>query len=169
MAWTSPRTWVAGELVTAAIGNVHWRDNLAALRSGELALSSQAVGDIIYGFSATQLGRIAAIATGKFLRSKGVTTVPAYGTPWENYQTKTGAYTMLVTDDIVECTSGTFTVTLFTAVGNTGKQIIIKNTGTGTITIDGNASETIDGALTITLPQYFSYTLVSNGANWIIV
>lgn len=28
MAWTAPRTWVAGEIVTAAIGNQHWRDNL---------------------------------------------------------------------------------------------------------------------------------------------
>ena len=32
MAWTTPRTWVAGEVVTAAIGNVHWRDQLNALR-----------------------------------------------------------------------------------------------------------------------------------------
>lgn len=28
MGWTDPRTWTAGELVTAAIGNAHWRDNL---------------------------------------------------------------------------------------------------------------------------------------------
>ena len=28
MSWTAPRTWVAGELVTAALGNTHWRDNL---------------------------------------------------------------------------------------------------------------------------------------------
>lgn len=28
MAWTAPRTWVASEVVTASIGNTHWRDNL---------------------------------------------------------------------------------------------------------------------------------------------
>jgi hypothetical protein len=33
LAWTTPRTWAAGELVTAAIGNVHWRDNFNALRA----------------------------------------------------------------------------------------------------------------------------------------
>jgi len=33
MAWTAPRTWVAGELVTASMGNVHWRDNQLELRS----------------------------------------------------------------------------------------------------------------------------------------
>ena len=32
MAWTSPRTWVAGELVTAALMNAHVRDNLIALK-----------------------------------------------------------------------------------------------------------------------------------------
>ena len=31
MAWTNPRTWVAGETLTAALLNVHLRDNLNAL------------------------------------------------------------------------------------------------------------------------------------------
>ena len=31
MAWTAPRTWVSGELVTAALLNVQLRDNLSAL------------------------------------------------------------------------------------------------------------------------------------------
>lgn len=31
MAWTAPRTWVSGETVTAALLNVHLRDNLKAL------------------------------------------------------------------------------------------------------------------------------------------
>lgn len=33
MTYTSPRTWVVGELVTAALLNVHLRDNLAALKA----------------------------------------------------------------------------------------------------------------------------------------
>lgn len=33
MAWTTPRTYVAGELMTAAIGNTHWRDNFALLKT----------------------------------------------------------------------------------------------------------------------------------------
>ena len=32
MAWTTPRTWVSGEIVTAALGNAHWRDNLRYLK-----------------------------------------------------------------------------------------------------------------------------------------
>jgi hypothetical protein len=31
MAWTAPRTWVAGETVTAAMMNAHLRDNLKAI------------------------------------------------------------------------------------------------------------------------------------------
>jgi hypothetical protein len=31
MAWTTPRTWVSGELVTAAMMNAHVRDNMNAL------------------------------------------------------------------------------------------------------------------------------------------
>ena len=31
MAWTAPRTWVTGEVVTASVMNVHVRDNLLAL------------------------------------------------------------------------------------------------------------------------------------------
>jgi len=34
MTWVAPRTWVAGEVVTAALGNTHWRDNLLALAHG---------------------------------------------------------------------------------------------------------------------------------------
>lgn len=44
MAWTTPRTWVAGEVVTAAIGNAHWRDNLAYLHGD--------AGNITYGNAA---------------------------------------------------------------------------------------------------------------------
>ena len=33
MAWTSPRTWVTGETVTAALMNTHVRDNMTALKA----------------------------------------------------------------------------------------------------------------------------------------
>src|SRR5262245_7568818 len=35
MAWTTPRTWVAGELVTASMLNTHLRDNLNFLYGGD--------------------------------------------------------------------------------------------------------------------------------------
>ena len=71
------------------------------------------------------------------------------------------------------CT-GTFTVTLPASAGaDAGKEIRIKNMGTGTITVDGNASETIDGQTTIDLDtQYSSITLIATGntpAAWEII
>lgn len=57
MAWTTPRTWVALEYLTASIFNTHVRDQLNELRAGGFALASQAAGDYMIATSATQWGR----------------------------------------------------------------------------------------------------------------
>lgn len=86
------------------------------------------------------------------------------------YVAKTAAYTILTTDHTINCTANTFTVTLPTAVGITGQVFVIKNSGTGVITVKGNGSQTIDGSNTQSLPtQYTSIMVQSNGANWIII
>jgi hypothetical protein len=86
------------------------------------------------------------------------------------YVAKTGAYTATNDDYVIDCTSGTFTVTLPASSGRTGRILIIKNSGAGTITVDGNASETIDGATTVTLAvQYGTIQIMSDGANWKII
>lgn len=83
---------------------------------------------------------------------------------------QTGAYTIDNTDCVVNCTANTFTVTLPTAVGIEGQYFIIKNSGTGVITIDGDGSETIDGQGNKTLAvQYESMTVMSDGANWLVI
>lgn len=83
--------------------------------------------------------------------------------------TKTTTYTALVSDYFIkgDTTGGAFVITLFTAVGNAGKELVIKNLGTSNLTIDGNASETLDGSLTKVLTnKYASLNFVSDGANW---
>lgn len=86
------------------------------------------------------------------------------------YVEKTSTYTISATTDfIVNCTSGTFTVDLPTAVGITGRMFIIKNTGGGTITVNGDGSETIDGSLTQLLTTTDSLHICSTGVNWIIL
>ncbi len=86
----------------------------------------------------------------------------------DNFKQKSANYTALNTDDTIECTSGSFTITLHAANDATrGYRILqIKNSGTGTITVDGNASETIDGQLTFSLAPLDCITLKSNGAAW---
>jgi hypothetical protein len=87
-----------------------------------------------------------------------------------SYVAKTSTYTATSADHTIDCTSGTFTVNLPTAVGIKGRIYVIKNTGTGVITVDGNSTETIDGATTQTLSvQYQSITIQSDNANWIII
>lgn len=81
---------------------------------------------------------------------------------------KTTTYTATNADNALLCT-GTFTVTLFTAVGNSGKEMNIKNISTGTITIACNGAQTIDGITTLSLLQNESARLVSDGANWFLI
>jgi hypothetical protein len=86
------------------------------------------------------------------------------------YVTKTGAYTATNDDYVIDCTSGTFTVTLPASSGRTGRILIIKNSGAGTITVDGNGAETIDGATTYSLSvQYATVQIMSDGTNWKII
>ena len=85
------------------------------------------------------------------------------------YRAITALRTLDATDYFINCTANTFTVTLPTAVGITGREYIIKNTGTGIITIDTTSSQTIDWATTREIITMESVTVVSTGANWIII
>lgn len=83
--------------------------------------------------------------------------------------TKTENYTLTTSDHYVNC-NGTFALTLPTAVGCAGKMFVMKNSGTGIITILTTSAQTIDGYASgmLTLSQYESVTVISEGANWII-
>lgn len=75
---------------------------------------------------------------------------------------------ILVDDDTA---GAAVTITLPPAIDSTDRIITIKKIGsTATVTIDGNASETIDGATTGTIStQYTALQLLSDGANWFII
>ena len=71
--------------------------------------------------------------------------------------------------DYIYFASNTITITLPTAISNTNSYVI-KNVGTGTITINTTSSQTIDGSLTALIKvEYLSLTLISDGANWNII
>lgn len=78
--------------------------------------------------------------------------------------------TFSTANETINCTSGTFTVNLPTAVGIQGTVYTLVNSGTGTITLDPNGSETINGSTTIEIKrQYVSRAVQSDGSNWIII
>ncbi len=85
------------------------------------------------------------------------------------YVEKTANYTVSAFDYQINCTANSFTISLITAVGRAGQVYSIKNTGTGTITIDAYSTQTIDGELTQELTQWDNIQLMSDGANWIII
>lgn len=78
-------------------------------------------------------------------------------------------YTVLNADYTVNCTSGTFTVTLPTAVGIEGQIFVIMNSGDGLITLEGTGAETIQGDLNQVIYQDESFTVQSTGANYIVI
>jgi len=79
------------------------------------------------------------------------------------------ATTFATPNETINCTANTFTVNLPTAVGIQGTTYTLVNSGTGTITLDPNGTETINGNTTIDLVQYVSRTVQSDGTNWIII
>lgn len=88
--------------------------------------------------------------------------------------TKVGGYTLTALDYLCLCdaTGGTFTITLPPTAGITGRQYAIKkiDSSGNSVTIDGNAAETIDGVLTKSLNlQNESITIQTDGLNWFIV
>lgn len=91
-----------------------------------------------------------------------------------SYLAKTADYTVTTNDGdfvviTVDATAGSKTVTFYASAANTGKRIGVKkiDSSANTVTLDGNASETLDGALTQVLSaQYDTQTYVSDGTNW---
>jgi hypothetical protein len=85
--------------------------------------------------------------------------------------TQTSNYTLTENDHTVECTSGTFTLTLPSAETWKGQIYEMKNTGNGVITINTTSSQTIDGNASgvLKLSQWDNLTVQSNGSNWIIL
>lgn len=83
------------------------------------------------------------------------------------YVAKTANYTATINDYFIDCPSNSFTVTLPTAVGITGRIYVIKNSGTATvITVATTGGETIDGTTPPTLTTLVPLKVISDGANW---
>ena len=91
------------------------------------------------------------------------------------YLAKTADYTCVLADCGTDCqitvdaSGGSRTITLYAASSNSGRQVKVKkiDSSANTVTIDGNSSETIDGATTQVIEaQYTSLSLVCDGSNW---
>jgi hypothetical protein len=122
--------------------------------SGDTIISGTTVysGDVTYNSNAT----VGGVLTG------------AYASP---YRQIGSSYTATSVDSTIEVTGGTFTLTLPNANQKIGKQLYIKNDGTGIVTISGSSTgQTIDSFSQRKLARYEELLIQSDGSsNWIIL
>lgn len=84
-------------------------------------------------------------------------------------QSKSGAYDM-INDDSIVLANGTFTVNLPAASTNARSKYIVKNVGTGVITVATPGSETIDGQNTFVLSEQYQFIeVMCDGTNYHII
>lgn len=138
MAWTTPRTWVSGELVTAALMNSAVRDNEAILKT--------AINDS---------GQLEFEDADEVTIASGVITVT------QNYH-EVDTQGDAGTDDLDTITAGTDVAEgfiLHLRVVSDARTVVIKNATGGAANIDIGADVTLD-------ETYKTYSLVYNGTNW---
>jgi len=109
-----------------------------------------------------------------FLRGDNTWAAPGGGVP--AVLSKSADYTVATSDgDIVlvlgTTSGGNVTITLYASSGNSGNIVHVKKLlAANSLIIDGNSSETIDGATTQTITaQYTCLTLCCDGSNWHII
>lgn len=124
----------------------------------------------LLGRSTTGTGSVEEIAIGSGLSlSAGTLSASGGGGGALTISNKTAAYTVVAGDSgaIINCTSGTFTVSLTSAATlGSGFTCYIYNPGYGVITIDPSGSQTIDGLSTVTLQNKEGMQIVCDGTNW---
>ena len=88
------------------------------------------------------------------------------------YQAVSGNYAVLTSDrgKLLDVITGSITATLppASAAGD-GYYVYVHNSASGTMTVDGNGSETVDGGLTKTLAPGESAVFICNGIYWLTV
>lgn len=138
MAWTAPRTWVSGELVTAALLNTHIRDNQTILKtaindSGEVEFTD-----------ATEL----TIASGAI-------------TVTQNYH-KIDTQSDAGTDDLDTITAGTNVAAgfvLHVRPESGARTVVLKNGTSGSDNLNIGTDITLD-------EEWKTYSLIFDGTNW---
>lgn len=131
-------------------------------------------GDIIYSSSGTTASRLAIGTSGQVLQVTGGVPVWGTNTPTPVSPTsKTTTYTATTADELIlaDTSGGAWTLTLYAASGNGGRRLkVIKTTSdVNSLTIDGNALETINGSATTSInTQYEAIVLYCDGTNWLV-
>ena len=139
-------------------------------------LASGSAGTIPYQTASGTTAMLAVGTTGQVLTSNGAAaptwTTASGGGATKTISNKTGAYTVVAGDlgKIINCTANSFTVSL-TAAATLGAGFTCtiwntSNTSTDAITINPDASETIDAKSVLVLRIGEGLDIVCDGTNW---
>lgn len=101
----------------------------------------------------------------EFVARKGIISLGGITFPLTGI---TASYSIKESDYLIDITGNTITVTLPTAININGKNYVIKNRGTGVVTVGTTSGQTIDGSSSKTLNNNDSIEVVSDGSNWVI-
>lgn len=103
-----------------------------------------------------------------------IKTLEAGGAVYGAVRTITATSSVAVGDYAIfaDATSGAITVNLPAVAASSGRQLEVKKVDASgnAVTLDGNSSETIDGATTLAIAtQYQSYTVHCDGTAWWVI
>ena len=129
-------------------------NTLAANDGSNMALASQAIGDLMSASSSTAYARIAAVAVGSVLISKGTGVAPAWSTiplvanlieGFTTTATAGGTTTLVYTSNFLQFFTGTLaqTITLPTTSVIAGQGFQINNLSSQSITVQSSGANTI--------------------------
>ena len=148
-----------------------WED----VGAGGLTNPMTTAGDIIYGGASGAPTRLAKGTDGQVLTLES--GLPSWATAsgwgdaidWANPVSVTTAANLTIgKHHVCYGTTADYTVTLPAVSGNAGKLLSVEMSGTLTklVTLDGNASETIDGATTRVMWAWETAVLLCDGTQW---
>lgn len=163
----------ATNTITSLAASTITSGQIAAARGGTNLDTSASSGVAV--IASGTWSAVAASTSGNVLTSNGTTwTSSAPGSVFAT-ASKSADYTVLSSDYFItiNASGATRTMTLPAAASNTGKVYIFKRTDSTVANqaiIDGNASETIDGATTYVLAAVNGWVaIISDGTNWQII
>lgn len=162
-------------LQSAGAASPTWTTTLTIAQGGTNNGSLGVDAGGVYYSDGTKLVNLAHGTSGTVLTSGG-TSAPTWAgaSSAYTYTSQTTTYTASI-NDFVSASSTSFTITLPTAVGQSGKGIVIRHNGTSlsqVYTLNTTSSQTISGIASGSYALYTNgevVTVVSDGTNWQVV